>query len=125
MDLAARAARAGIAHLPEVVVLVKAANMFRIDVCIFKPELLGFVILSENRDIKARFVEFENFRDKFPRIFYRVFLEVVAEREVSEHFEKRVVTRREADIFKVVVLSARSDALLSAACTGVASFFKP
>ena len=125
MDLAARAARTCVAHLPEVVVLVQAENMFRVNVRIFEPELLSLVVLSENRDVKARFVEFENFGDEFPCVFYRIFLEVVAERKVSEHFEKRVVTRREADIFKVVVLSARSDALLSAACTGVTSLFEP
>ena len=125
MDLAARAARTCIAHLPEVVVFVETENMFRVNVGIFEPELLCLVIFSENGDVKARFVEFENFGDKFPCVFYRIFLEVVAEREVSEHLEKGVVTRREADIFKVIVLSAGSHALLSTACTGVASFLEP
>jgi len=46
--------------------------------------LLCLVIFSENRDVKARFIEIENLRDEFQRFFYRIFLEVVAEREKSK-----------------------------------------
>ena len=40
------------------------------------------------------------------------FLEVIAETEVTEHLEERVVTRGRAHVFEVVVLAADADALL-------------
>ena len=39
-------------------------------------------------------------------------LEVIAEAEVAQHFEERVVTRRVADVFQVVVLSPRAHTAL-------------
>ena len=52
MDLAARTARAGIAHLPEVVVLVKTENMLRVNVRIFKgnAKCYPFYSLSDVHD---------------------------------------------------------------------------
>ena len=42
----------------------------------------------------------------------RLALEVVAEAEIAQHFKKRMVTRRVPHILKVIVFTARSDALL-------------
>ena len=42
----------------------------------------------------------------------RVFLEVIAEREVAEHLEERVMARGAADVLEVVVLAAGADAFL-------------
>jgi hypothetical protein len=50
--------------------------------------------------------------DELPRKANRVALEVVAEREVAEHLEERVVARGVADLFQIVVLSARPYTLL-------------
>ena len=46
----------------------------------------------------------------------RIVLEIIAETEVSEHFKERVMTRRVADVIKVVVLAAGADALLRGRC---------
>ena len=51
-------------------------------------------------------------REQLPREGDRVGLEVVAEREVAEHLEERVVARRVADVVEVVVLAAGAHALL-------------
>ena len=50
--------------------------------------------------------------EQLPRPRDRVLLEVVAEREVAEHLEERVVARRLADLVEVVVLAAGAHALL-------------
>jgi hypothetical protein len=42
----------------------------------------------------------------------RLFLEIVAEREVAQHLEERVVARGVADVVEVVVLAAGAHALL-------------
>ena len=40
----------------------------------------------------------------------RLFLEIIAEREIAEHLEEGVVPRGIADIVEIVVLAARADA---------------
>ena len=42
----------------------------------------------------------------------RLLLEVIAEAEISEHFEERVMPRRVADIVQIVVLAPGADAFL-------------
>ena len=49
----------------------------------------------------------------------RVALEVVAEREVAEHLEERMVAGRRPDVLEIVVLSADAHALLARRRTGV------
>ena len=51
-------------------------------------------------------------RQKLPRVMNGVALEIVAEAEIAEHLEECVVARRIADIFQIVVLSARAHAAL-------------
>ena len=45
--------------------------------------------------------------EELPRERDRLFFEVVAEAEVAEHLEERVVARGDADVLEVVVLAAR------------------
>ncbi len=45
---------------------------------------------------------------------YRFALEIVAEAEVAQHLEKRVMPRGVADVLQIVVLAARTHAALSA-----------
>ena len=58
-------------------------------------------------------------REKFPGVADGFALEVVAEREVPEHFEERVMTSGVADVVEVVVLAARADALLRGRGAGI------
>jgi len=48
-----------------------------------------------------------------PGMANRLLLEIVAEREIAEHFEEGVVARGIADIVEIVVLAAGADALLA------------
>ena len=65
-----------------------------------------------HRDAQQLGVESQLLRDELPREANRVALEVVAEREVAEHLEERVVPRGVADLLEVVVLAAGAHAFL-------------
>ena len=118
MDLAARPARPGVAHFPEVVLFVSGMNALRRQKA--QPEIVGFDV---RRKI-LRLVAFEICRvqsllgnlpdvgQQFPRPLDRLGLEVIAERPVAQHFEERVVIGVLADVFEIVVLAAGANALL-------------
>ncbi len=50
--------------------------------------------------------------------------EVVAEGEVAQHFEERVVAAGVADVFQIVMLAAGADALLGRGGAGVVALFE-
>ena len=50
--------------------------------------------------------------EQFPGVAYGLALEVVAEAEITQHFEEGVVARRVADVFEVVMLAAGAHAAL-------------
>ena len=52
------------------------------------------------------------FGDEFPGEANGVALEVITKREIAEHLEEGVMPRGVADLLEVVVLAARSHALL-------------
>jgi Xaa-Pro aminopeptidase len=56
----------------------------------------------------------EHLGDEFPRPADGLFLEVIAEAEVAEHLEERVMAGGVADVLQVVVLAAGAHAALHA-----------
>ena len=111
-NLGTGAARPGIAHRPEIVrsgdtddpVVGETGDLF--------PVARRLVILVVDGDEKLVLVQSEFPGHQVPGQLDRVFLEIVAEREIAEHLEKGVVTRGVADILKVVVLAAGADTFL-------------
>ncbi len=63
--------------------------------------------------------------DEFPRERDRVALEVIAEGEVAEHLEERVVPPGQPDLLEVVVLAPGADALLARRRAAVGSRILP
>ena len=59
---------------------------------------------------------------ELPGVLDRLALEVVAETEVAEHLEERVVARRVADVLEIVVLAAGAHAALRRRGALVAAF---
>src|SRR3954462_1383237 len=119
VNLAARTAGAGITHRPEVVLHAHREDPVLRNTLI-APVLLSFFVAGNALlALKDRAVEFV-FGQAIPLVGGhqlpgkgdRILLEVVAEREVSQHLEERVMAASEADIFKVVVFAARAYALL-------------
>ena len=118
VDLAARAARTRLAHLPEVVLHVAGNHV------IFRQELAPqraclqvgfqsrFLVAAEVRGVQTILGQAVHAGEQFPRPLDRLLLEVVAEAPVAQHLEERVVIHVAAHILEVVVLAAGADALL-------------
>ncbi len=85
------------------------------------PQLEGLVVVVVDGDEHPLGRQSEGLGDQLPGERDRVGLEVVAEREVAEHLEERVVTRGVADVVEVVVLAAGSHAFLRRGRAGVGS----
>ena len=125
VDFRARAARAGVAHFPEVVFaevvdVVVALEAVLLPIGDLAPDLGGLGVARDVRsgiafvagNVQARRVELPDLRQQFPRHLDGTLLEVVAEGPVAEHFKERVMAARTADVVQVIVLAARADALL-------------
>ena len=84
----------------------------------FDPEVTCLIVRSdlritfENREPEAFRIELELIHEKVPRKLYRVLFEVITERKIAEHLEKRMMPRGLSDFVEIVVLSARADTLL-------------
>src|SRR5207237_1046608 len=74
VDFAARSARAGVAHLPEIVLLAEGVNMGRVDVCLSSPQSRGLGIRLQSlgrvaleiRCVQARLVHAPHLRQQLP-----------------------------------------------------------
>lgn len=115
VDLGARAAGAGDAHGPEVVLHAQALDALGGHTHDVAPDLLGLVVVLVDSDPQPLGVEAvtavrHGAGEQLPGELDGAFLEVVAEGEVAAHLEERAVARGLADLFDV----GRADALLHA-----------
>ena len=126
MDLGARTAGTGVAHHPEIVLLVAVDDVdLRVEPGGGEeagPDVVGFLV--EVRGIALGLVGRVNSREEplrrdapdlgqqFPAPGERVLFEVIAEGPVAEHLEERVVVGVVADVLEVVVFPAGADAFL-------------
>src|SRR5690606_4023094 len=104
-------AGAGVAHLPEVV-LVETLDALAGEPDLVDPERLGFVVVDVDGDPDPIEVDAEDLGDELVRPGDGLGLEVVAEAEVAEHLEEAEVAQRPTDGVEVVVLAPGSHALL-------------
>ena len=130
-NFGARAARAGIAHLPEVVgrvfrafVVADADDAFRRHADFVQPDVVGFVVFCVNGRQEFVFGDIEPFggSEELPSEVDGVAFEVVAEGEVAHHFKEGVVAGGVADVFQVVVFAACTYAFLRGGGTAVRAF---
>ena len=127
INLRASPAWTRFAHLPEVVIRAKFRQMVLGDV--LQPELPGLDVprdaafTFEDGDEKLVLRNLPDAGQQFPREPDRLFLEVVTERKVAEHLEKRVMAGRRSYVFEVVVLAADAHALLAARRARVIALF--
>ena len=115
--LRAGPAGAGIAHLPEVV-LIQARDTCGGETDVIGPNPLGLVVVAVHRDPQPLPGQFQVAGEELPGEANGLSLEVVAKAEVAEHFEEGVVARGVADIFQIVVLAAGAHTALRAGCAG-------
>ena len=126
-DLRARAAGAGVGHLPEVVgdvlglagLVADAHAALGRDADLLGPEVVGLVVVDVDRGPELVLGQLVDLGQQLPGEADRVALEVVAETEVAEHLEERVVPGRVADVLEVVVLAAGAQRLLRGGRTRV------
>ena len=113
-NFGAGAARAGFAHLPEIVFFIEAENARLRHASDFLPKLFGIVVFAKHGYIQLVFRQAVPLRtgDELPGKGNGVGFEVIAKGEIAEHFEKCVVAARVAHIFQVVKFAACADALL-------------
>ena len=113
VDLAARAAGPGVGHLPEVVGGAEAVDprvRQRGDLLPERPRLV-VLVKDAHAEMLGRNLQF--LRDELPGERDRIALEIIAEGEIAEHLEERIVAIGVPDLFEVVVLAARANALLA------------
>ena len=111
-DLRARAARAGVGHLPEVVLVAEAVDPRVRKSGNLTPDRARFVVGVMDGDPDTVAVESQALGGEVPREANGLGLEVVAEAEVAQHLEEREVAPRAADVVDVVVLALDADAAL-------------
>ena len=111
-DLRARPARAGRAHLPEIVrrgdtddPILGYANLL--------PDFKGFVVRVIHRRVQPALVDTEIPGNQFPGEPDRVVLEIIPERKIAQHLEKRVVARGIAHIVQIIVLASGANTFLA------------
>ncbi len=95
--------------LPEVVLFAETDDMRFGNTDFVFPNIVGFVVLFIDRRPKQILRHFKRFGQKLPCPGDGLFLKIVAEREVAEHFEIRTMARGNTDAFKV----GRADTLLA------------
>src|SRR5690606_36442640 len=128
-DLGARAAGAGIGHLPEVVagerralVVADPDDALRRQADDVAPDRVSLVIGLVDGRGEALGRDLPHLRQQLPGPGDGVLLEVVAERPVAQHLEEGVVARRVTDLVEVVVLAAGAQAALHVGRAHVAAF---
>src|ERR1051326_1675968 len=97
MDLAARPARAGLAHLPEIILLAEAEHALLRQAADLEPQPLGFVVVLVDGGPEFVDRQLPFLGQKLPGPRDRLFLVVVAEGPVAEHLEEGVVVGVAAD----------------------------
>jgi hypothetical protein len=89
------------------------------------PDVGRFFVILVDRDIEPALVECKFFSQELPGIGNRLFLEIVPKGKVAEHFEECVVPGGSPDIFQVVMLPPRPDALLGGAGPDIVPLLQP
>ena len=117
VDLAARPARPGLGHPPEVVVvavvdIAPRRHALGRDPDLVAPDAPGDLVVLVGRHRQPIGRDAEVAGQEVPGEVDRLALEVVAEAPVPEHLEQRVMARRPADLLEVVVLAGDPQAPL-------------
>ena len=111
-DFRARAARASIAHLPEIVGGADADDPVVGQAGDLLPQPVRLLVLGIDGDQQLFLGQAVFPGDQVPGQLDRLFLEIIAEGEIAQHLEESMVARGIADIFQVIMLAAGAHAFL-------------
>src|SRR5690606_10779327 len=125
-DFGTGAAGAGIGHLPEIIrgiartlVVADTDDALPRYADFLRPDVVGLVVFLVDRDPQLFLGQAVDFGQQGPGIGDGIALEIIAEAEVAQHFEERMVPGGIADVFQVVVLAPRAHAALCGRCPAV------
>ena len=124
MDLAARAAGASFAHLPEVVLFTKAQDTLLWHWRELTPQIVGFIIIGIDGHIQLVLRQTQFLSQKRPSIGDGISFEIIAEGKVAQHFKKGMVSGGAAYGIQVIMLAAGAHAFLRGRSSVVISFFQ-
>ncbi len=131
--LGAGTARTGVAHRPEVVggvgcalVVTDAHHALGRHADFLGPDVVGLVIAGVDGDPELLLGQVQPLvrGQEFPGVGDGIALEIVAETEVTQHFEEGVMARGVTDIFQVVVLATGAHAFLAGGGAGIGALFQ-
>src|ERR1700678_2992258 len=111
-DLRARTTGARFAHGPEIRLLAHPRAARRINADLLGPNALRLVVLLVHRHPQSVLWNSQSPGDEVPREMNGLALEVVAEAEIAQHFEKSMVPGRVAHVLQVIVLASGAHATL-------------
>jgi len=131
VDFATRAAGAGIAHFPEIVLAAKIGDVLRIYVCYLHPVtsclLVGFqfaLFVFENRSPEPIFGQPPHLGEQLPGPSDGLPFVIIAKRPVAQHLEKGVVVGIVPHILQIVMFAGDPHALLSVSHSRILSFLQ-
>ena len=124
-NFGAGAAGSGIAHAPEIVGGRDADDTIVGKSRDLPPQRRRLLILMIDRDQQLVSRQAEILRQQGPGMGDGLFLEIVAEGEISQHFKEGVVPGGIADIVEVIVLAAGADAFLRRGGAGIGAALLP
>jgi hypothetical protein len=119
VNFAARPARAGLAHRPEVVLVSEPDHPILRHAGNLDPEAASLVVGVVHRIDQTAGVDPVDVHQELMSKFDGALLEVIAKRKVPQHLEERVVARRPPHVVQIVVLAPGADTLLRAGRAGV------
>ena len=119
VNLGAGAAGAGVGHFPEVILAAHVEEMGWIEAGLLEPVGGGFLVngnlalfVPEDGCVQALFGQTPNIGQQLPGPGDGLFLVIVAERPVAEHFEKGMMAVIAAHVLEVVVLTGHAHTFL-------------
>ncbi len=118
-DLRAGPARPRLARRPEIIAGGDTDDLVVGETRDLLPDAIGILVVVIDGDEQMLGIEREVLGDELPGQRDRALLEVVAEGEVAEHLEERVMPVGVADVVEVVVLAAGAHALLRGGGAGI------
>jgi hypothetical protein len=111
-DLRARTTGAGVAHRPKIVGGIDPDDLLVRQAGDLAPERRRILVGGVDGDQQAAGVDAQVLGHQPPGQLDRLFLEIVAEGKIPQHFEECMVPGRVSDVVEVVVLAAGAHALL-------------
>ena len=123
-NFAAWAARASIAHRPEIVSCRDADDPVFGQTSNLAPQVKRFVIGMINGDGQPVGVQPPDLGHQRPRVRDRLFLKIIAKRKIAQHFKECVMPRGIADIVEIIVFAASTYAFLAGRRTRNRTGFK-